>query len=189
MHARADVRGRRGFTLVETLLALALTAVVLGAAWRAVTRAAEARADAVARARATADVRGALRALADDVARAEPDGLVAAPPPAAPLLRWREAEPVPRVVTLALEGDVLMRRERTPFAPPDAPPPAAVPVLRDVRALAVRGFDGVRWTTGWKAARLPRALELGIERTDGSRWTTRVAPLLADAPAAGGAGS
>jgi prepilin-type N-terminal cleavage/methylation domain-containing protein len=172
-------RRERGFTLLETLIALAITAVVLGAAWRAVVRSAEARDQATSRAHAADAVRDAVLALAGEVAAAEPDALVVAAAPAAPRLRWRAAT---RVVALALDGDRLVRRDASAFAPPDAAAPPAVTVLRGVRGLTVRALAGRSWTDAWQGDGLPRALELGVETADGVRWRTRVVLALAGAP-------
>jgi len=172
----------RGFTLLETVVALAITVIVLGAAWQAVVRSAEARDQATARAHATDAARDAVLDLADEVAAAEPDALVVAAAPSAPRLRWRAAAPTPHVVALALEGDRLLRRDTPAFAPPDAPAPPAVTVLGGVRALTVRALDGTAWTDAWQGGGLPRALELGVETADGARWRTRVVLALAGAP-------
>lgn len=164
------MRSERGFTLLETLLALAIGGLVLGAAYAAVVRAAAARDGAVAR---TAGVAGARRALLEVAQALE----TAVPRPFAASereLRLAHADPEPRLVRYALEGTQLVERRSSPFAAASA---AAAPprvLLDDVRAFTVRCFDGGAWTGGWTGEAAPRAVELAIRAGDGEELRTRV---------------
>ena len=172
----------RGLTLLETLVALAITALVLAALAGTVRRAATARARATAEADRMGGVRTLLLHLAAELEAAHSPDPGPAPgfepfavePPARdrPWARLRLATGVPgeeHVVAYAVEPNrarpdvgVLVRRD----APPGAPEPPGYAVLDGVRAFRVRCFDGTAWHAAC-ADRLPRALEVAVGVEDG----------------------
>jgi prepilin-type N-terminal cleavage/methylation domain-containing protein len=190
---------RRGFTLLEALVALAITALVLTAVWGAVARAAVARRRTAERAERTALARGVLLRLATELGGAVAASEPAAPerfvvvPPADGLPVWSElrfataaAELVGYRVQASAESatrGVLVRRAASRFAPPEAGEPAAVPVLAPIRTFGVRCFDGAAWRRSWSVPGVPRAVELTLGVDDGAGGTdvltTRVAVPLA----------
>jgi prepilin-type N-terminal cleavage/methylation domain-containing protein len=184
----------RGFTLLETLVALAVTAVVLAALAGAVTHAIAARERATGVADRAAALRTVLLRIAHELEAATPvdadprTRLVVEPARDARTTRlrfaWRASEP--RLVAYAVEGDALVRREASRFAPPDAPEPPGVAVLDRVRDFRVRCFDGAEWSAGWALPRLPRAVELELTVDDGSGAPEALATTVAIPLARGG---
>ncbi len=165
----------RGFTLLEVLVALACTAIVLLAAARAVTRAADARAHATARAADVDAARSALTALATELPAALPGTLrLERRPGGHPALRFVVSDPAPARITWTLDGDRVARSAPSAFAADAASAPATTQVERvarfDVRALGREG-----WTTTWDDARLPRAVEIVLEPSGEPSLTVRVA--------------
>lgn len=178
------MRGRRaspGFTLLETLLALALTGLVLGVAYRAVVDAVAARA---AVSSSTAAVERGRRALLDVAAALEGTGPATVQlggPAAASTLRLTAWEPEPRTVTWTIEDGALVRRERSPLAAPGAPDGAPAALLSGVARFAVRAFDGRGWVASWDDARPPRALSLILEPDGAEPLEIRVTPPVREA--------
>lgn len=170
------MRSERGFTLLETLLALACTALVLAAAGRAVTRAADVRAGATARAGAIDAARAALTTIMDELPAALPGSLrldrVGNGPPQ---LRFVVADPTPTAVSYALDGDRLMRRAPSAFAAPTAPPPPGTPQLTQVERFDVRVLARDGWTSTWSDDRLPRAVEIVLQPVGDLPLTVRIA--------------
>jgi len=177
----------RGFTLLETLVALAVSALVLTALYGAVAATATTRARAMDRAERVAAQRTVLVALAHELEAAlAPDPTVAAVSPlrfvlvapAADGPSWSElrfatdaADDV-RLVGYRVEPDGhdarLVRRAASRFAPPDDPEPPGATALDAVRAFRVRAFDGAAWTTSWTAPALPRAVDITVDIDDGA---------------------
>lgn len=187
---------RRGFTLLEAVVALGLATVVLTALYGAVIRAAAAHEHAVRDADRriaarvlllamvreieaavpTADANGRLRFA---VASAPPDG----PPWSALRLATLEGDDDVHLVAYrvdqvgtARETGVLVRRAAPRLAPPISPEPPGEPALPGVRTFRVRCFDGVEWTTSWTRPRLPRAVEVGLAVGDGEELVMTVMP-------------
>src|SRR5262245_9823175 len=184
----------RGALLLETLLALSLTAVVLTGVYTAVVRAADARTRAVARGERDAAARAALLAIAAEIEAAlapDPASLarrfvVTAPRDQTPWGELRFAA-VPRgdVVPSAagdardlvyrIEGappaGTLARREASVFAPADG---ESVPasLVGGVRRFTIRCLDDDGWHDTWNRAALPRAVEVALEVEDGGAHTT-----------------
>jgi type II secretion system protein J len=191
------MRGRGGFTLLETLVALALAAVVLTALYGAVARASVARERATEKAERVSTARTLLLRLASELEAAttltglgsEERFVVGAAPPDAPswsILRFatrdgrRAAADEVRLVAYRVVGSgVLERRETLRFPPPDAREPDGLTVLEGVRIFRVRCFDGSAWRDQWTVPVLPRAVEIAIGVDDGAggtdELTTRVA--------------
>jgi prepilin-type N-terminal cleavage/methylation domain-containing protein len=184
MTSRTD---RRGFTLLEAVVALGITALVLAALYGAVTRGAMARERVSARAERLAAGRAALVQLTDEVEAAlaprDPAGperfVVSAAPepgPAWSALRFvtmagaRSA----RAVAYRIEQGTLVRREASRFAPPDTPEPPGRPLLTGVRTFQVRCFDGAVWRTAWTIGVLPVAIEVTLATDDDADLSTTV---------------
>ena len=170
---------RRGFTLLETLVALTVTALVLGALGGAVLRTATARTRATAAADRIAAGRTVLLRLTREIEAAVP------PPPPGPEipaerfvvdppdtpegssgLRFAplSASLAPatsdlRPVAYAFEGGALVRRLGR--GEPEE-------LLAGVRRFRVRCSDGSAWHDTWRRGPLPRAVELSLEVDDGS---------------------
>jgi prepilin-type N-terminal cleavage/methylation domain-containing protein len=164
------MRPDRGFTLLETLLALLIGGLVLTAAYAAVVRAAVARDAATRR---TADAAAARRALLEMTQALE----TAAPRPFsadAGTLRFAQTDPAPRLVRWSLDGSRLVEHSTPSFAAASAADGAPRVVLDGVQALTIRCFDGTAWATGWRAESAPRAVELGLALSDGEELQTRV---------------
>jgi prepilin-type N-terminal cleavage/methylation domain-containing protein len=194
----------RGFTLLETLVALGITALVLGALGGAVLRA------ATARARAT-DVagRGAvtrtllLRLVAElEAARAPLPGdaegaerlVVDADDPTGPwstlhlatAVRSLPATRAPasdvRALAYHVEPDAARPGVGTLVRADDLPGAAvspALPVLDGVRRFRIRCFDGNAWRSTWGAPRLPRAVEVILGVDDGRGGVEELAITVA----------
>ena len=183
---------RDGFTLLETLVALALLAVVLSALYGAVGRAADTSGRATDTADQVAAARTLLLRLASELEAAttlaerggdEPFVVTAAPPDGPPwsALRFatrdgrRAGADEVRLVSYRTESSELRRREALRFPPPDAPEPPGPTVLDAVRVFRVRCFDGGTWRTEWTSPRLPRAVEVTLGVADGAELVTRIA--------------
>ena len=196
---------RRGFTLLETVVALACTAVVLAALYGAVLRTAQADQRTTAHADRVATARGALLVLASELEAVPasdrtPEFRVSAAADGAPWQSLRfvtgargpavGADDLPvveyRVVPDNASRGMLVRvvtpRLGAPAAPRDDPPP----LVDAVRRLQVRCFDGRTWSSTWQAAALPRAVEVALGVDDGAGGVEEVATTVT-LPAAGGA--
>jgi len=185
---------RRGSTLLETLVALAIAALVLTAVYGAVTRAAEARERGTRRAERLATSRTLLLRIAGEIegALAAPERFVVAPPPDEgppwSALRFATFAGGPRtpgdvsLVAYRVEPTgttaALVRRSATRFAPADAPEPPGLAVLEGVTAFRVRCFDGDAWTPAWRAPGLPRAVEVVIDIDDGTGGVEELATTV-----------
>jgi prepilin-type N-terminal cleavage/methylation domain-containing protein len=168
------MRPERGFTLLETLLALAIGGLVLTAAYHAVVRAAAARDGAVERTAGVTAARRALLEVARTVETATPRPFAAG----ASELRLAHVDPEPVAVRYALEGGQLVERRTPAFAAGDDAGSRRV-LLDGVAAFTVRCFDGGAWTPGWDGAAAPAAVELALRTADGEALRTRVALPLA----------
>jgi prepilin-type N-terminal cleavage/methylation domain-containing protein len=177
----------RGFTLLETLVALAVSALVLTALYGAVGATATTRVRATERAERGAAERTVLVALAHELEAAlasdptagavSPVRFVVVDPPAdgPPWSQLRfatDAGDDVRLVGYRVEpagaGGRLVRRAASRFSPPDDPEPPGTTALDAVRAFRVRAFDGTTWTTSWTAPGLPRAVEIALGVDDGA---------------------
>ena len=191
------MRGRGGFTLLETLVALAIAAVVLSALYGAVGRASVARAHATRSAERVSTARTLLLRRASEVEAAttldEPGSeerfVVAAAAPDAPpwsTLRFatrdgrRAAADEVRLLAYRVEDSgALRRREALRFPPPDAREPDGLTVLEGVRVFRVRCYDGSAWHDQWAAPLLPRAVEIAIGVDDGAGGTDELVTRVA----------
>jgi prepilin-type N-terminal cleavage/methylation domain-containing protein len=171
--------GRRGFTLVETVLALAITAVVLAAVGGVVGRVAQGGAAVDRRVDALAGGRLLLGLLADEIEGSVPGSLaVVAADDASGIrldLTTSTADGVPVAVTYRLDGDRLLRGARSPFATAE---PAAEAILNGVAALAVDCFDGSTWSPRCHGQRPPEAVALRLRLEGGETLRTTVIPAV-----------
>jgi len=176
---------KRGITLLETLVALGLTALVLAALEGTVLRAAGARGRAGAAAEREAAGRSLLLRLNAELEAAP----VADDPrqrftvePASPAQPWTTLRftthtrggGAAHIVAYRVEPDparpgigTLLRQEALSPAPPDPSNPTGFPVLENVRDFRVRCFDGTAWRADWAPGELPRAVEVGVSVDDG----------------------
>lgn len=169
----------RGFTLLEVVVALAITATTVAVLQRAT-------ADALrARTRLAADVerRGARSAtlvhLVREVGAAVPGTLRISRTPAtpSPLLEFALDEPSPVLVRYRLAERRLERSVRPRFALDDAAEPAA-PLLPELAGFEVRGRDREGWHETWEASHPPQVVALELVLASGERLAT-IVPLLA----------
>jgi prepilin-type N-terminal cleavage/methylation domain-containing protein len=171
---------RRGFTLIETLLALAITAVVVAAVGGVVRRAAEGRAAVDQRVEALAGGRLLLGLLADEIEASVPGSFAVEVGESDPgiLLALTTSTPdgVPIAVRYRLDGERLLRGTRSPFASGD--PPAGEPVLDGVTTLAVDCFDGKGWAPSWRSKRPPEAVALRLQVGGGETLRVTVSPAV-----------
>ena len=170
MRTWTAMRPERGFTLLETLLALAIGGLVLGVAYTAVVRAAAARDQAVSRGRTVADGRRALLELAHELEAAAPRRFAADDH----TLRFVRSEPEPVAVSYGVDGTRLVQRRASAFAPARDERSDTRVVLDGVKRLGVRCFDRGEWVAGWSHDSTPRALELTLGLPGGEELRTRV---------------
>jgi prepilin-type N-terminal cleavage/methylation domain-containing protein len=173
------VRRARGFTLLEVLVALTVTATALVILQRAGADALRARRSLVS----DVERRGALRAtlvhLLGEAGGAVPGTLRIARTPGGndPTLEFAVEEPVPLLVRYRLAARRLERVVVPRFAVGDASEPATV-LLPDVAAVDFRGSDGDGWHDTWEQSRSPALLALDLELVSGERLAT-IVPLVA----------
>jgi type II secretory pathway component PulJ len=170
-------RRRGGFTLLETTVALGLTAIVLSALAVAVPAGLRAERGARARLERATTARGVLLHLERELASALAEPVVVAATPR-PLLEFTGgAEPGERVA-YTVDGTTLVRRATPRFATsPTAGP--GTPVLVDVSALEVRAFDGRDWLPQWHERAAPEAVRVRIVFVDGDVVATVAAIPIA----------
>jgi len=167
--SRVRRHGRKtphGFTLLEALVALGVTAVMLGAVATAVPTALRASTVATARLDRATVARTVLLHLEREIAAtlAEPFAMTAER-----LEFTGGPEPGERLV-YTVEGGALVRRASTRFAPVDPSAPG-VPLVRDVVEMRVEAFDGRDWVTPWRESAPPEAVRIHIRFTDGETVT------------------
>jgi len=188
---------KRGITLLETLVALGLTALVLAALEGTVLRAAGARGRAGAAAEREAAGRSLLLRLNAELEAAP----VADDPrqrftvePASPAQPWTTLRftthtrggGAAHIVAYRVEPDparpgigTLLRQEALSPAPPDPSNPTGFPVLENVRDFRVRCFDGHAWRAAWTQPGLPRAVEVALALDDGAGAIEELATTVA----------
>jgi prepilin-type N-terminal cleavage/methylation domain-containing protein len=158
----------RGFTLVETAVALAVTAVVLLALATAIPTTLRTTAAATGRLEQTTAARGFLLHLERELATAlaEPFVLTARPTPR--LAFTGGPEPGQRLA-YAVEHGAIVRRATPRFAAANLPTPG-VPLLHHVDAFALDAFDGRDWIAAWDAGTPPAAVRVRIRFADGETF-------------------
>jgi len=173
---------RRGFTLLETLVALAIGALVLAALYGAVARAASTRDRAATRAEQMAVARTLLLRMGSEIEAAlgadEPLSaerfVVVGPREGAPpwwTLRFVSAAGDElrllgyEVEAAAAGPGTLVRRSAGRFAAGDSA--MRTPVAGAVHRFEVRCFDGAEWRTAWTRPGVPRAVALALDVDDG----------------------
>jgi prepilin-type N-terminal cleavage/methylation domain-containing protein len=169
----------RGFTLLESLVALAVTAAVVVILQRAVADALRARRTLAADVERRGGVGAVLVHLVHELGGAVPGTLRIEPATAeqASLLEFAIEEPAPLVVRYRVVADRLERAVRPRFAAGDSPDEPAV-MLPDVAALTVRGRDTTGWHERWEVTRPPALVSLELALTSGEQVET-VVPIVA----------
>jgi prepilin-type N-terminal cleavage/methylation domain-containing protein len=166
------VSARRGYTLVEVVVALAITALVMTALTGTVTASLRARAAAVVTLDRAAAVRTLLAHLERELTTALPEGFVVSADPQA--LRFTGgAEPGARLL-YTLDGGTLVRRVEPRFAVADAVPGPPVAMLPGVLGFDVRILEHGEWTASWSGRVPPPAVRITLALDDGERFETVV---------------
>jgi prepilin-type N-terminal cleavage/methylation domain-containing protein len=155
----------RGFTLLETLVALAVTAVLLGTLAVAVPSTLRAGRGARARLARATTTRSVLLNFERELAGALREPVVLVGTPVARLEFTGGAEPGERLAYTTERGR-LVRRATPRFAAAPAPG-RAVTVLDDVAAVELRAFDGRDWVAEWHERLPPEAVRIRIVFADG----------------------
>jgi prepilin-type N-terminal cleavage/methylation domain-containing protein len=163
-------RRERGFTLLETMIALGVTAVVLAALAVAVPAALRAERGARARLERATTARTVFLHLERELASALAEPVVVAAAPSPRLEFTGGSEPGERLA-YALEGSTLVRHATPRFAI-DPVGDAGVPVLRDVATLEIRAFDGHDWVPQWHERDPPTAVRFRVVFAEGDALTT-----------------
>jgi prepilin-type N-terminal cleavage/methylation domain-containing protein len=183
--SRARRHRRGGFTLIETMVALGLTAVVLAALAVAVPAAMRAERGARARLERATTARTVLIHLERELANALAEPVVVSATPR-PLLEFTGGTEPGERLAYTIEGTTLVRRAAPRFATePDIGSGGGsgggpgVRVLADVAALEVRAFDGREWLAQWHASVVPEAVRVRIVFTDGDAVATVAAIPIA----------
>lgn len=169
----------RGFTLIETVLALAITTVVLAAVGGVVRRAADGRAEVSERVDTLAGGRLLLGMLADELEASEPGSLAIEMDDDTGIridLTTASADGAPVAVRYHLDGARLLRATRSPFAADEII--VRDPVLDGIAELGIDCFDGQAWTGSWNDERPPKAIALRLRLTGGETMRTTVIPAV-----------
>ena len=158
-------RRARGFTLLETLVALAVTAVVLTALATAVPAALRASEAARAHLDRATGARAFLLHLERELASALAEPCTVAAEPATRLEFTGGAEPGTRLA-YTLEHGAVVRRSWPRFTASDPQAPG-VPVLDGVAAFSLDAWDGREWLAAWTSNRPPEAVRVRLRFADG----------------------
>jgi prepilin-type N-terminal cleavage/methylation domain-containing protein len=161
----------RGFTLLEILVALAVTAVLLAALARAVPTALAARSAAAGQMERATTSAAVVASIERELASMVDEPVVVAASPAR-LEFTGGAEPGERIA-YALERGALVRRA-APRGALDGPGGAGTTLLRDVAAIELAAFDGSAWTPTWTLPDAPGAVRLRVVFGDGQTIETVV---------------
>lgn len=174
---RGRARERRGLTLLELLVALAIGVLFLSVAGGIVGHTADARDALARRARPVAEARSALWLLRDDLAAHRPGSLrIERPAPgAAPVVSLERDAPEPSRVVYRIERERLVRVVHDRFE-------VGEPARRSVVTAGVRRLDVVAlgpegWRDVWAAPRAPRALAATLDLEGAPSLTVTVTPL------------
>lgn len=196
----------RGALLLETMLALSLTALLLSGVYTTVVRATEARTRAAVRSSRDTAARAALLSIASDVEAA------LSPDPTRPVRRFAVTPPVgdagsatlrfaaipragelpspggdARVLALRVRGeppDGVLTREATSLFAPEGSATTTDALLTSVRRFTVRCLGEHGWQGAWNNPALPRAVEVGIEIDGGGGYPLALAITAVPALAA-----
>jgi prepilin-type N-terminal cleavage/methylation domain-containing protein len=159
---------RRGFTLVETTLALAITATVLAALATAIPTALDARRSAHARLDRATTLRAVLVHVDRELAGALGEGFAVGDGAQASLRFVGGADPGHQLA-YRIEAGALVRRTTPRGAPPPDHGTAPTLLVPGVLAGRFEAFDGSDWHAAWHATSPPLALRVHLTLDDGSR--------------------
>jgi general secretion pathway protein J len=157
----------RGFTLIETVVALAITAVILTALATAIPAALAARRTATEHLERAATLRAVLVHLDRELAGALAEGFVVSEPPDAVLRFVGGPEPGLQLLYRVEQG-ALVRRTAPRGAAPPAPAGPPTALLDGVRACRFAAFDGETWRSTWTTETPPPAVRLTLDLADGT---------------------
>jgi len=174
------VKRRDGFTLLELLVALTVTAAAVVVLQRAVADALRARGTLVADVRQRGGTSAVLVHLVHELGGAVPGTLRIEPAGAdgPSLLEFAVDEPAPLVVRYRAVDGRLERSAQPRFALGEPRDPTVM--LPEVTALEVRGRDADGWHERWEDTQPPALVSLDLELASGERLGT-VVPLVAGA--------
>ena len=162
-----------GFTLLETLVALSVTAVVLMSLATAVPTLLRTRGAATAALERATTTRSVLLHLERELAGTLREPFRLQVDPDERLEFTGGQEPGERLV-YAVEHGVLVRRTGARVAL--EPPGHAVPVLDGVARWSLEAWDGRAWVTRWDSTELPQAVRIRLDLADGGT-VGMVAPI------------
>jgi prepilin-type N-terminal cleavage/methylation domain-containing protein len=172
---------RRGFTLLEVVVALAITATSLVVLQRATADALRARRQLETDVQQRGVARATLAHLLREVARAVPGTLrIARSGTPAPLLEFALDDPTPALVRYRLVEDRLERLTHPRFGLENATT-RPLPLLSGVRSFTLRGRDADGWHETWDERNLPTAIAFDLVLASGEHLATSV-PLMAGGP-------
>ena len=158
---------RRGFTLLETVLALGITAVLLTALATAIPTALETRRTATARLDHATTLRAVLVHLDRELTGALAEGFVVDDGPRPSLRFVGGAEPGLQLAYAIEDGALVRRTAPRGAAPPDRHARPTI-LLPGVRACRLEAFDGTVWRSTWSAEAPPLALRVHLTLDDGA---------------------
>ena len=159
---RVGGKATRGFTLLEAVVALGVTAVLLGALATAVPTTLRANTVATERLERATLARMVMLHLERELSTALAEPFVVDP---GRVEFTGGTEPGERLVYDVEDGS-LARRASVRFALADRVAPG-VPLLADVAAMTVEAFDGRDWVSPWRAATPPEAVRIRLRFVDG----------------------
>lgn len=170
---------RRGFTLLELLVALAAGVLLLSVAGGVVARMADARDALARRAHTLGSARSALWLLRDELAEHRPGTLRIARDGSGdgPVVSFERDAPAPVRIVYEVERGRLVRVERD-RAHPGAPGHRSV-VTAGVRDFDIEALtDAAGWRRTWETSSRPRALTVALDCAGAPRLAVTVVPLV-----------
>ena len=171
---------RRGMTLLELVVAMAVGLLVVAVSSRAVLQSRDARDRVQVESDRLAAARSALLLLMRELEQSRPGDLRVerAPRAAAPRVHAGIDVPEPLLVSYRVRDETLLRRERLRFAARDDS--REIALLGGVRAFDVRCLADGEWHASWDRPALPDAYRVRLELEDDVRLATIVVPVTGE---------
>lgn len=168
---------RRGMTLLELVVAMAVSMLVVVVAAQALHQSWETRDHVRAESDRLAAVRGVFLLLTRELEQARPGDLRVERPPGAlsPRLETGHDVPTPLLISYQVRDQVLRRRERLRFAARDDTRDVAL--LTGVRAFGVQCLADGEWHASWDRPTLPEAFRVTLELSDDVHLATTIVPV------------